>query len=172
MNLCGAADAGGVDGKNIIRASGTWSVFSHPTVMDVLFALCAPWTPHCCIRRIYMHVAMSAPFKPQRNTIYRWHHRPCDCKNGMHPTPHRIPPTSLHLNLRHPTTTQYLTDHFQSRSIHLVFTELIYLGPELETFSCTTHIVPLSFCSIDAECCSRSICERARFHHSARYSAI
>ena len=100
LNLCGAADAGGVDGKNIIRASTTWSVSSHPTVMDVLFALCAPWTPRCCIRRIYMHVTMTASFKPQRNTIYRWHHRPlCDCKNGMHPTPHH----SSHLAPPEPT---------------------------------------------------------------------
>ena len=75
LNLCGAADAGGVDGKNIIRASATWSVSSHPTVMDVLFALCAPWTAHCCIRRNGMHVTMSAALKPQRNTIFRKQHR-------------------------------------------------------------------------------------------------
>ena len=172
LKFCGAADAGGVDGKNIIRSSTTWSVSSHPTIMDVLFALCAPWTPRCCIRRIYMHVTMTASFKPQRNTIYRKHHHLCDCKKLECTPPHTIPPTSLHLNLRHPTTTQYLTDHFQSRSIHLVFTKLIYLGPELETFSCTTHIVSLSFCSIHADCCSGSICERAKFHHSTRYSAI
>ena len=117
LNLCGAADAGGVDGKNIIRSSTTWSVSSHPTVMDVLYELCAPWTAHCCIRRNHMHVTMSASFKPQRNTIYRWHHRLCDCKKLECTSPHTIPPTSLHLSLRHPTTTQNLTDHFPN-SLH------------------------------------------------------
>ena len=104
-----------------------------------------------------LSMASSAPVRLQK-----W--------NAPHSTPFLPPrPTSTYATQRQLRISQTT---FQCPSIHLVFTKLIYLGPEFETFSCTTHIVSCSFCSIHADCCSGSICERAKFHHSTRYSAI
>ena len=173
LNLCGAADAGGVDGKTsyaraprgqFLRIPSSWTSYSHSvrhghrTTASVVFT--------CMSRRQHQQVATQHDLSMASSAPVRLQ------KFGMHPTSlhssHLAPPQPTPPKKK-PSISQTT---YQCRFIHLVFTKLIYLGPELETFSCTTHIVSRSFCSIHAECCSGSICERAKFHHSTRFSAI
>ena len=94
---------------------------------------------------------------------------PCKKRRNAHL---RTPKSSL-LAQHQPTPPNPTPSHHTPSSHLTPFTcRSPCYAPKLGTFSCTTHIVSRSFCSIDADCCSGSICERARFHHSTRYSAI